>query len=366
MSLIETIVERAAKKSPASQLPKDPKRIFVLRNNDIGDLLIVTPLFEALKRRFPKATLTVGVGDWNRPVLENNPYVDEVVSVNAPWFNKVIQSHPWSPWLYLCGSPEIAALRQKKFDLGIDVLGSAFGALLLIKSGIGCRLGVKGYSGGHTAMQWCVNYNPKEQVGRSALRFAEYLGLTQLPETRPQIFLTCDELQKGQDFWRKVTNGKPLKRVLLGPGTGHKKKGWPHDSFHELAGLLSQDSIKMVTTGSPADQVIGRRLQFTCEDVTGQMSLRETFALTAAADYVICNSSMLLHAAAAFFKPTLVLLGEAYDSAACHFAQWGTDHPEWHLGKEPGKHDSLYTAKEVAAFIKQQSWFNVSLKNTRQ
>ncbi len=67
-----------------------PKSIFVLRNNDIGDLLAVTPLFEALRRRFPAARLTAGVGDWNRDVLANNPYVTDVLPVNAPWNNKFV------------------------------------------------------------------------------------------------------------------------------------------------------------------------------------------------------------------------------------------------------------------------------------
>jgi ADP-heptose:LPS heptosyltransferase len=36
-------------------------RIFVLRNNDIGDLLVLTPLIEALKRTFRNAEILTGV-----------------------------------------------------------------------------------------------------------------------------------------------------------------------------------------------------------------------------------------------------------------------------------------------------------------
>src|SRR5438067_13587373 len=56
--------------------------IFVLRNNDIGDLLVVTPLFDALKRRFPDNKIVVGVGNWNFPVLQNNPHLSEVLPIN--------------------------------------------------------------------------------------------------------------------------------------------------------------------------------------------------------------------------------------------------------------------------------------------
>ena len=67
-----------------------PRSIFVLRNNDLGDLLGSTPMFEALKETWPTCQLAAGVGDWARPILENNPWVDEVLPVNAPWHNKAI------------------------------------------------------------------------------------------------------------------------------------------------------------------------------------------------------------------------------------------------------------------------------------
>jgi len=57
-----------------SEPPQQPETIFILRNNDIGDLLVVTPLFEALKKKFPNAKLLVGIGLWNREVLIVNAH----------------------------------------------------------------------------------------------------------------------------------------------------------------------------------------------------------------------------------------------------------------------------------------------------
>ena len=58
------------------------------------------------------------------------------------------------------------------------------------------------------------------------------------------------------------------------------------------------------------------------------------------------NSSMAMHAAAAFRKPCLVLLGGWFPSASAHAAQWG--YPETKLlGKESGRPD-IYTPEEVA------------------
>lgn len=64
-------------------------------------------------------------------------------------------------------------LCASRLSIGIDVLGSQWGAWLLCRAGIPYRMGVRGYAGGHSVMQSLVPYNADEHVGRSALRFAE-------------------------------------------------------------------------------------------------------------------------------------------------------------------------------------------------
>jgi hypothetical protein len=51
------------------------------------------------------------------------------------------------------------------------------------------RPGVRGYAGGQSAASIAIPFSPDEHVGRMALRFAEVLGATMLPEVRPQLFL---------------------------------------------------------------------------------------------------------------------------------------------------------------------------------
>src|SRR5476651_1759607 len=93
--LIESVVRGASCFGVrAAKQPVSPSAIFILRNNDIGDLLIITPLFEALKRLFPQAQIIAGIGGWNQEVLRNNPWVDQVLQINAPWHNKQLCKYP--------------------------------------------------------------------------------------------------------------------------------------------------------------------------------------------------------------------------------------------------------------------------------
>lgn len=333
---------------------KNPKSIFILRNNDLGDLLIITPLFEAVKRLFPNSYIVAGVGNWNVETLKLNPYISEILPINAPWHNKFISQQSLPEALkYIAFSFESQELTKRRFDVGIDVLGSYYGSLLMIRAGIPYRLGVRGYAGGHTAVQRYVEFNQYEQVGRSALRFAEILGATDLPECKPQIFLSDQELELSERRWRSRIEGN--KRIVISPGGGFPEKCWPLENYRELVKMLNAiANLEVMIVGGKQDWQAGQQLAACSQQVqnlAGQLTLRETFALVAGADFAICNSSMLMHVAAAFSIPAVVLLGEYFDSAKQHQAQWGYDGICRILGKESDRQE-IYSPLEVIKFIK--------------
>ena len=325
-ALAEGAVHVTAMCSRSSERPAHPKRIFVLRNNDLGDLLVVTPLFEALRRRFPEAEIVAGIGPWSQAILENNPFVDDVFSVTAPWHNKAIS--PQSDWRrlsYCLFSHEVKALREKKCDIGIDILGSPFGSLMMMQAGIPYRLGVRGYAGGHSACHRWVESDGGRYVGRHALVFAELLGVSAktLPPVKPQLYMTGAEIVRGESMWSSRDESV---RLVVGFGGGFPEKCWPLDHFRKFLELMQKSgrhSVKLV--GGPGDQATGDALAAglpQVENLAGRISLRETFALTSTAHQVLTNPSMLMHVAAAFSLPTVVSMGPFFPSVREHNALW--------------------------------------------
>jgi ADP-heptose:LPS heptosyltransferase len=342
--------------TPRHRPPPSSPSIFILRNNDIGDLLVTTPLFDALRRHFPSSEIVVGVGSWNLDVLRGNPHLSRVTAVNAPWNNKYVVGRSWGDVIgYIARSPELESLRNH-FDVGIDVVGSHVGSALMMRLGIPYRLGVRGYRGGHTAVSQFVQFNPDEHVGRSALRFAELLGATDLPEVRPQIFLEEQERARGNALWG---NGRPQRRIALGIGAGFPEKCWPASGWMALVELLVSEGWNVGLVGGNADRELGAVLGANRPEVcnlAGSLTLRETFALTAAADAVIANPSMLMHVAAAFRKPTVVTLGDYYESGAAHDRQWGYPGTCISLGRE--RTGAYATPAEVRAALAQLDQFH--------
>lgn len=358
-ALLESAVRRAAARAP---LPKraldDPGSIFVLRNNDLGDLLAVTPLFEALRRRFPQAEIVAGVGDWSRDVLLHNPWISEVLPVNAPWFNKYAAgAGPLGRRRWLRGSTEMAEIARRRFDVGIDVLGSAWGSLLLLRAGIPWRIGVRGYAGGESGVQVALPFDPSLHVGRAALRAAEALGATDLPPVRPQIFLTAAETEEAERWWAEAEGGGRRPRLVLAPGGGVAARCWPPESWVNLARLargLGPD-LSVLVLGGPREREIAAAVTAACPGArshTEPPGLRQLFALLATSDLVVCNSSLSLHAAAAFSRRSLVVLGPSFESARAHQEQWGYPGLSLSLGREPGKRADLFTPGEVLEILR--------------
>lgn len=337
--------------------PGEIFKIFILRNNDIGDLILTTPLFEALKKLFPNCQLLVGIGDWNQEILNDNPHVDELVPLNAPWHNKVSCRHSPNSKVgflrslgYIFFSREARQLRRRDCQLGIDVLGSLEGTLLLHRANIPNRMGAKGYSGGYSGCQKWRQFHIDENAGRSTLRYAEILGTkpVSIPALKPQLYLSDKELQAGTTLW---SNQPGRKKIIVSTGAGFPEKCWPVDKFKKLAEKLAdRDDTELLFLGSKKDEADGEALANAIPrllNLAGRTTLRETIAAVSCSDLVVCNTTMFMHVAAAFEVPTLVMLGPWYDSAQLHRDQWG--HPCCTiLGRETAQgRDRLATVQDA-------------------
>jgi len=53
-------------------------KILVIRHDNIGDLILTTPLFRALRERFPDAQIHALVNSYNVPILQNNPDLNQI------------------------------------------------------------------------------------------------------------------------------------------------------------------------------------------------------------------------------------------------------------------------------------------------
>ena len=61
---------------------KNDMKICVIMLGLFGDVLARTPILQSLKERYPNSTITAIADPIGKEILENNPYVDEIFSIN--------------------------------------------------------------------------------------------------------------------------------------------------------------------------------------------------------------------------------------------------------------------------------------------
>lgn len=338
---------------------KKPLKILVLRNNNLGDLVVITPLFEALRTAFPDAFIAAGICSWSKDILKNNPYIDEIVDCNAPWYNySAPKRNLTSALSYIFNSPEAARLRDHEFDIGIDVLGSPFGSMLLMRLGIPVRLGRKGYAGGHTGATAYLKFTMSESVSEGAVKFVRLLKSDAEidPHPKPQLFLSETEIEEARNAWQELEGsaGKGKHRIVVAPGAGSTDKQWPVERFTELVDHLSKDSCGCLL-GTAADLQLGETIARDLKGWSnrcGSVSIRQSMALISLADHVICHSSFVMHLAAAFNKQCVVLL-PTWIEVESHARLWEVAGIHHHLSPPRGeKHVRVVDAEsQVRLFL---------------
>ena len=66
------------------------KKILLVRNDNIGDLICTTPAIEALRKKYPNNQIDIVVNSYNYDAIYNNPFVDKIYSYTKPKHKKSI------------------------------------------------------------------------------------------------------------------------------------------------------------------------------------------------------------------------------------------------------------------------------------
>ena len=298
--------------------------IFVLRNNGLGDLLCSTPMFESIKIKHPDSNLILGISEWHEDLLKENPYVDEIVRINAPWHNQFTGTkNVFKILKYIFLSNEIKNLKEKSIDTAIDVLGSPWASLLFLNLKIPNRIGVKGYDGGYMGCTSYIHFDETRHITDASLECSKLIGCTPPSDKKPQIYLTQQELYYGKSTW---AHNQIKKKIVIAPGGSFNEKCWPIKYYKQLIEKLDLENLQIIILGSQQDTDLGvileRNKESSLQNLCGKCTVRQSASIVANADLVISNASFMMHVSASFDIPNIVLLGGWFDSTKLHKIQW--------------------------------------------
>ncbi len=252
--LVDGYVRIRPKKRPVSAPGPVRPVILFLTSGHLGDALILSYLFPAVRQHYPNAVIDVVAGDWCAPVWIGNPYVRRVVTLNHSNTNRSSVSR-LAKWVVFAKTTwsAIAALRSSRYDYSIDIrFTSAPMHFLLpfirVRHSIG--FGTRGW-GGLLDSEFFLpegTFHIATVLGR----LLTPMGIETNARTIKPYFTGANEII-GQ-VWQKIATPQPATSVvLLCPEAGSDERTLPVQFWQEIAErVLNETDSTLVFCGQQA------------------------------------------------------------------------------------------------------------------
>lgn len=275
-----------------SMNPK-PTRILIVRNDRLGDLVLTTPMFEALKRGMPKSHLETLVSPGNLDLVKNNPFVDGILLDEY--------DHSLRGFLQL-----VRNIKKRSFDAAVMVVPSLRIALALAAARIPLRIG----PATHLYCLALLNRPVVQHRSRVEKHEAEYnldllnvLGIVAPPDLRTHVRPLDEDAMWAREKMAQLGLGDK-KLVVVHPCSLGSARNWKETQWAALLKYLQDDHrFLCVVTGGPGDRAaidgILSRYGLAALSLAGQTTLGKLIALQSLADAFVASSTGPLHLAAA-------------------------------------------------------------------
>ncbi|MBI2939071.1 MAG: lipopolysaccharide heptosyltransferase II [Chloroflexi bacterium] len=285
----------------------DRPRILILKPCCIGDLLLATPVFRALRQAWPEAHLALGVGRWSRPAVEGNPHLDELVDTG----NVGSGRYPLREYLALVGR-----LRGGGFDACLVLERSLWLALLPALAGIPLRAGFDSAGRGFAHHIRVDLDAPRHETDR----YLDVVCALGLPDDGPAPEFHPSDADRAAAQQLFADLGLPVGRAIaINPGGGAnpgmllERKRWPAERFAALIERIRTDGAEAFLVGGPSDHqpvtAVQMALGRPVPSLAGRLTIGQTGAALQLAAAYVGNDTGITHLAAAVGTPVVALYG---------------------------------------------------------
>ena len=286
-------------------------RILVVRPDRIGDVVLSTPVFDAIKKKVPDSKITVLVREQVAPLLKSHPSVDEIIIYDPDGRHK-----GWT------------GIQMLSRDLGLGCFGTALVlqsqwrvALAIMLAGIPHRIGPKSKLHSYFLYNLSIRQNRSKSDRNEAdygleLASAVWEGATPTRQEFPSHLELSPAVRASSRDWLQSKGWKEgEKLVAIHPGMGGSALNWPEKNYIELAEQISAKGVRVLLSFGPMDLELAKRIEARLKEkkVTpiiyssgnGQDSIDFLAALFSWALVVVAPSTGPLHIAAALGRPVV-------------------------------------------------------------
>ena len=263
-------------------------KFLIIRFSSIGDIVLTTPVVRCLKQQYPNAEVHYATKKAYKTLLENNPYIDKIYTLEKNLNDLVKQ------------------LKSEDYDYIIDLHNN------LRTSIIKFRLGVKSFSFDKLNFQkWIFvkfkkNIMPNVHIVDRYLKTVESLGVKNDNQGLDYFIPEKDEMPLE---W--LPENFRIGYAVYAIGGQHETKKLPLSKMIELCQTIK---LPLVLVGGKEDEVIGEQLSVSSKnnpifDTCGKMSLNQSASIIQKATIVYTHDTGMMHVAAALKKKVISIWG---------------------------------------------------------
>lgn len=293
------------------------RSILVIRLDQLGDLVLTTPLFRELKCLHPGSHCTVVVRPQHKAILTTNRNVDEILTVDSlrtKWLPPGARRLAAVLWFYW------VRLRRRQFDLAISPrwdVDEDLATLLCVLANVSRRVGYSSHAtpakrrfnrGFDAAFDVPLPPGPLQHEVERNLAVVEALG-GHVTSRRLEICLSENDRKFAAELLQHRDGGRLL--VALGIGGGSPGRKWPLERYAQAVAELNQlrrvQPLIVCSSDEDAEASgLSMRLPVPPYIVSG-LPLRTMCAVLERCDLFLGNDSGPAHLAAAMDCPTVVV-----------------------------------------------------------
>lgn len=282
-------------------IDKSLKKILIIKNCCIGDVLMTTPLVSSVRACFPDAHIDYMVGQWSKAAIEGNGDINKVITYVALRPENMVK---------------LLAIRKQHYDLIINCDIGIKPALQSYIMGKKYRIGFDVHKKGFL-LTHKVERNPGDMH-----EVKGYMMLSKFLEPEKvelKMKFSVDNIHKkwADDF---ISENELSGRELIGifPGGGHNpgadmpNKRWPSNKYAAVCEHLLDKNYSVLVFGSKNDSQVMDEVnpKNRPEAISVQTpSIKHLAALVSNCKLFITNDCGPMHLSAAIGTPTLSIWG---------------------------------------------------------
>ena len=299
---------------PPPDLPEQPRRVLLIRLSARGDVLFALPFAELVKERWPDAEVDWVVEGPASDMAEGHPAIDHLVVWNRAGWKKLLRSGRLIRLLREALSLR-RRLRQRRYDIVVDLHGMLRSGLLARLTGAQVRIGYDAKEG--SARMYTHRFPGWTDVDRMGGDFRDVATWMGLDASAWRLHAPIPEYARSEAREHLLSAGVDGAYVVAVPHTTRPQKHWDEARWGQLIDALhTRTGLPVVMLGGPGDRAATDRIakgatRGALVDLVAGTSLGGAAAVVAEASLVVGVDTGLTHVAHYHARPTVCLFGPA-------------------------------------------------------